>query len=506
VVIPDNDPTGERHAQQVAQALRNVAADVKILRLPGLSPSGDASDWLDAGHTVEDLLLLADQVQPWRPPAAPTGAPQLLTAAEILDAADAPGPEWLVEGLLSSGGVSVFAGRPKSGKSTLVRALAVAVAQGRPFLGRATQQGAVLLITLEDRKRSVARHLRHLGLRADDPLLVATAGDADTVARWVEEHQPVLVIVDTVARLLQIREVSEYGKVLEALDAALRMARDSGAHFALIHHAPKGSDHRDPIDAPLGSVAFAATPDTLLHLKRGADGARAIAAVQREGDDLEESVLVLGADGWPVLAGTKREHATRQMAEEVLAYLSGREGMTRDEIRADVPGDNTVKGSALDLLVREGKIQRSGAGRRGDPYRYSVLPSGLYTADGKTEMKNGPEPASELAESRLRFDGGLATSPDGIQTETPPPSLPWSPPDGPCHACGRARFWSSVPGHLTCAVCHPPGDEALVRLWWVRRPSGKWLALRRPGEPARYRIAAMTPGIRARCGVGGPLQ
>lgn len=68
-VLPDNDPAGAHHAQQVAETLHGVAGEVKVLPLPGLPPKGDVSDWLAAGHTAEDLARLADQAQPWRPPA-----------------------------------------------------------------------------------------------------------------------------------------------------------------------------------------------------------------------------------------------------------------------------------------------------------------------------------------------------------------------------------------------------------------------------------------------------
>lgn len=51
-------------------------------------------------------------------------------------------------------------------------------------------------------------------------------------------------------------------------------------------------------------------------------------------------------------------------------------------------------------------------------------------------------------------------------------------PDGPCHACHGVRFWVGVYGALVCARCHPPAGPRLVAQWWVRRGSGKWLAVR----------------------------
>jgi hypothetical protein len=54
VILPDNDQPGRDHAQQVAEALHEVAS-VRIVALPDLPPKGDVCDWLDAGHTAEEL-------------------------------------------------------------------------------------------------------------------------------------------------------------------------------------------------------------------------------------------------------------------------------------------------------------------------------------------------------------------------------------------------------------------------------------------------------------------
>ena len=55
VLITDNDEAGRDHAQKVAKTLEGIAAQVRILELPGLAEKGDVSDWLDAGGTAEAL-------------------------------------------------------------------------------------------------------------------------------------------------------------------------------------------------------------------------------------------------------------------------------------------------------------------------------------------------------------------------------------------------------------------------------------------------------------------
>jgi 5S rRNA maturation endonuclease (ribonuclease M5) len=72
VAIADNDDAGRRHVEDVARKLHGLAAEVRTLELPELAPKGDVSDWLDAGHTVEELraALLAAPV--YVPPTIPT--------------------------------------------------------------------------------------------------------------------------------------------------------------------------------------------------------------------------------------------------------------------------------------------------------------------------------------------------------------------------------------------------------------------------------------------------
>lgn len=56
VIIPDNDEAGEKFATAVYTSLSQVAASVKIVRLPGLAEKGDVTDWVEAGGTKEQLI------------------------------------------------------------------------------------------------------------------------------------------------------------------------------------------------------------------------------------------------------------------------------------------------------------------------------------------------------------------------------------------------------------------------------------------------------------------
>ena len=58
-VIPDQDVPGQRHASAVVEALTVAGLAAVVVQLSDSPDHGDVSDWLSAGHTVEDLQALA---------------------------------------------------------------------------------------------------------------------------------------------------------------------------------------------------------------------------------------------------------------------------------------------------------------------------------------------------------------------------------------------------------------------------------------------------------------
>lgn len=63
-IVLDNDEKGEQHGAVVARALAGVAAEIRLLRLPGLAPRGDLWDWIEAGGTAEQLRRIVDETAP----------------------------------------------------------------------------------------------------------------------------------------------------------------------------------------------------------------------------------------------------------------------------------------------------------------------------------------------------------------------------------------------------------------------------------------------------------
>jgi len=168
-------------------------------------------------------------------------------------------------------------------------------------------------------------------------------------------------------------------------------------------------DPRMPTQAPTGSTseslertAIFAAVDTALILKRG-DKYRTLSSIQRYGEDLEEVTLTLDPETREVSAGAPRREVDEAEAERlILEYLRGQgEPVEERPILGAVEGKNAVKVRALRHLLETGRVARTGAGRRGDPYRYAVSTTLLPVYSRVVENENPKTPVSTDDEREL---------------------------------------------------------------------------------------------------------
>jgi hypothetical protein len=284
--------------------------------------------------------------------------------------------EWVVDGLVLRGGLTLLIGKPKTGKSTLARAIALAVALGRSILGRRVRQGPALLLAhpREDPPAAVREHLYRMGIREGDtvPLYVADGVQAlGDVMEWIEKTRPALIVIDTIARYTSFEDVNDYTKVLAALEPIQDLARHYGTAVLALHHAPKTGDDRETIDSPLGSTALAGSADIVMRYRRTGDR-RILQSVSRFGDDTQETVITLDPDGWPAAIGSLQEVRAQEEEQAILDALAANGPLTKDELREVLGRQATDLVRTLHGLLRAGRLTRTGSGKRGDPYRYSL--------------------------------------------------------------------------------------------------------------------------------------
>lgn len=285
---------------------------------------------------------------------------------------------WLMVDHLPMAGDSLLVAKPKVGKSTLSRCLALAVARGEEFLGCKTAQGSVFYLALEEKRAEVRRHFRAMGATSDDPIYVFCAtSPADGLVQLheaIKDIKPILVIIDPLFRLIRIKDGNDYAAVTNALEPLHALARQTGAHVLAVHHLGKGD--RQGGDAVLGSTALFAAVDTLLIMKRS-DKYRTLSSIQRYGTDLEEITLQYDETIRTLSAGVTRTEADQAEAEEaILEFFSKtEEAVEENVIHEAVEARRAVKLKAILKLVAGGKLNRTGTGKKGDRYRYQKVSS-----------------------------------------------------------------------------------------------------------------------------------
>jgi AAA domain len=315
-----------------------------------------------------------------------SAALKFVSAAE-LRAATPVEPNWLWAGYLAPGAVTMLAGKPKSGKSTLACAVIEAVAtEGGTFLGRAISAGPVVYVAEE-----AAGTLAHK-LPATDRVRVLTRDAAWPRPAWpalvaaaVAESTrigAVLLVIDALAFWAGFTEGQEKdaGAAQSAM-GALTAATRAGLAVVLVHHQRKAGGEDG--DAVRGSSAIFGAIDLLIELEKVEDaatpGQRRLVAVGRwtstPGVLVVEREPEVGA--WRALgdATSRADVGVMALRERVLAAVPPEwPGAVEPEIVELAGGSKQRAGETLRELLGEGMVERVGKGAKGDPYHYRKAP------------------------------------------------------------------------------------------------------------------------------------
>jgi hypothetical protein len=270
VMLPDNDEAGERHVKKVVGELSGVAASIAVVRLPGLPPKGDVSDWLAAGGTRADLERLVEDIRANQEPPKRERF-KLYTPAEL---AALPPPTWLVDSHILEHSFAVVYGQSGGGKSFTVLDMALCIATGRPWADNVVQQGPVIYMSAEgasglnERIKAWVVYNGWTGELTDINFVMEAPNlmDGNTVSQFINVIRslptpPVLVVLDTLARCVVGGDENSARDMGMAIAGADRIRLETGATVVLVHHTGKNSD------SERGSGALRGAADTMILLK-----------------------------------------------------------------------------------------------------------------------------------------------------------------------------------------------------------------------------------------------
>ena len=145
-IMEDNDATGRAHGIEVAEALRSIVPDIRIVTFHDFPEHGDLTDWKERGRGRDDLSQKIEATKPYHPRPQPSPIRQW-------DGEPVPELEYAVPDRFPLENVGLFSGEGGQGKSSLVEQLCVAHVLEREWLGCIPRQGPAIYIEAEDAER-----------------------------------------------------------------------------------------------------------------------------------------------------------------------------------------------------------------------------------------------------------------------------------------------------------------------------------------------------------------
>lgn len=242
-------------------------------------------------------------------------------------------PVSLIENVLHNG-LTILAGRPKSGKSWLTLQLAIAVGTRGIFIGNLPVEnpGRVAYFALEESESRTSARLHKLTSFADPtlqnieflysikPLL---SGGLQMLDSYLIQSRPTMVVIDTLLALVR-GQGGKRGDVLrndyEEVAALQKLATRHSTAIVVVHHTSKIGGAG--IDAVAGTTGVTAAADCIWVLNRQPDRK---GLLEIKGREVEEGSFLMELDlsgpiGWNTIESGD-EAATSLERMEILEYL-----------------------------------------------------------------------------------------------------------------------------------------------------------------------------------------
>jgi hypothetical protein len=450
-ILPDNDEVGEKHADIVARALHELAAEVQVLRLPDLPPKGDVSDWLDAGGTSDNLARLIVEAPPFLSAAASSSRAaeckmRFHSASEIAVITSAE-PVFVAEPWAAEGALLEIDGKIKSaGKTTFCTYMCRSILDGRDFMGRPTRRSPIVYLS-EQSPATFREALRRADLLDRDDFRVLFWHDAIGTP-WPAVIQAArteasrigarVLAVDTLGQFAGVKGDAENnaGAALEAVAPLQEAAAVDGLAVIILRHERKGGG--DVGDSGRGSSAFAGAVDVVLRVRRSEGGARpgirVLDALSRFDQTPDTLVIELTDAGYVALGDTGAVAAEEARVAVLAAAPQTEEEALREAelvLAADVK--RTVGQAAIREHLEAGRLCRAGEGKRGDPFRYwrpgdGETASAASREEAAAESNSAPDPDGEkvsAATQRVPAESnGYHTEAEGFLSAAPKEGVP----------------------------------------------------------------------------------
>jgi hypothetical protein len=282
--------------------------------------------------------------------------------------------EWLWQGYLARGNLTLLAADPKAGKSTLLFHLLSRMHSGHGFLGLRATSTPTLLFS-EEAGGLVRTRAESLDL-LDKPIHVVSIQPSLSWARTcgytkyrVQHKGDKLVILDTISRFWDVTDENDAAQVIHALSPIYAISRAFDASILLLHHTRKGGGAGGR--AIRGSNALPGAVDVIMELNRlspwDTSNKRRLDNLSRYQDTPETQRIILTDDGYVV-----DEQEDPRLERELLTLIGEMPGSSAQALAAERMVSVRQVQRVVSQLASRGVLRRDGSGTANDPYLFSL--------------------------------------------------------------------------------------------------------------------------------------
>jgi hypothetical protein len=297
------------------------------------------------------------------------------------------GADWVWQGFLARGEVTLLTSQWKTGKTTLLSVLLDRIKRGGALLERPVQAARAAVLS-EEAESHWSRRCRQFGAWSHVCFLCRPTRHNPTLPQWLalidrlcrlrEEQRVDVVVIDPLSTLLPRGAENQAEKILDALRPLERLTQ-AGAAVLLLHHPRKGQSLAG--QTARGSGALSAYADVMIEMHPHStssleDRRRRLLAWSRHDDTPRELLIELNADGRDYcLAVDVPDDGFEQAREAIETVLADADSkLTRQQISGNWPQRTRPSGATLNRWLARAVEARfvlsEGEGVRGDPVRY----------------------------------------------------------------------------------------------------------------------------------------
>lgn len=257
IVFEDNDAAGRVWADHVCSSIHPFAEFVRRVTFRDMAPKSDVSDWMQQGHTVDELRKLITSAPLWKQEQSSVAT---ISEDAITFASREITPiRWLIEDIIPAQGNGIVCGDPKASKSYHALDLSLSIACGVSWLGtRVPRPARTYLVSREDSPGMTQRRLlklltgnpeyaQRLGnmmrintRRHTADFKVTNETDLHALIEDIKRFECELCMLDVFRSIHNAKE-NDNDEMPVVLEKVNRIQLECGCAVGLVHHLSKAT-------------------------------------------------------------------------------------------------------------------------------------------------------------------------------------------------------------------------------------------------------------------------